>query len=265
MKKLFTTVCTLSLSLLFLFSACTKTPVSPPDSSGSRPGEPEESLWDTSQTDLSHIRSERLIAFTFDDGPKAETEDLLDVFEDFNEDNPDWQAHATLFTLGGNIDGRESTLTRACDLGMELGNHSFSHPNLTTLSDDMLLDEINRTDQLLEEIDGKDRHLLRPPGGHYDDRVLSLVQAPCINWTGNLDTQDWTETSEENTIYNIVSSNLIDGGIVLMHQGYKRTVEAVRRLLPALKQLGFQVVSVSELAKAYGIDIYAGQAYSYLG
>ncbi len=236
-------------------------PTDPPE----KPQETPTGLWDTEDIDLSHIRSERLIAFTFDDGPKAETAALLDVFAEFNEENPDWQAHATLFTLGGNVnDSNKQLLRRAVNEGMELGNHSFSHPNLTQLSDEQLLEELESTDLLLKEADGKEKHLLRPPGGHYDERVLSLTNVPLINWTGSLDTSDWSGVSG-NDIYNKVSSNLIDGGVVLMHQGYVNTVNAVKRLLPDLKERGFQVVSVSELAKAYGIDLYAGKAYSYLG
>lgn len=284
MKIRFSLLPAILLSLAFALGACApdKTSdknqppdppsgqqTSPPDGQPTDPPEkPQETptgLWDTADIDISHIRSKRLIAFTFDDGPKTETAALLDVFAQFNEDNPDWQAHATLFTLGGNVnDSNKQLLQRAVNEGMELGNHSFSHPNLTTLNDEEILEETGSTDKLLEEIDGKEKHLLRPPGGHYDDHLLSLIGVPLINWTGSLDTSDWSGVSE-NDIYNKVSSNLIDGGVVLMHQGYVNTVNAVKRLLPDLKERGFQVVSVSELAKAYGIDLYAGKAYSYLG
>lgn len=263
------------LSFLFVFGACAPTeqkkpqisdpPAVQPDDPPSEQDEEQPGLWDTSDVDISHINSERLLAFTFDDGPKAETAALLDVFERFNESNPDWQAHATLFTLGGNIsETNKQTLRRAFEGGMELGNHSFSHANLTAVNDDQIRQEINSTDLLLQEIDGKERHLFRPPGGHYSDHVLSLAAAPFINWTGDLDTSDWTGVSD-NEIYNKISSNLLDGGIVLMHQGYTNTIKAVERLLPDLKERGFQIVSVSELAKAYGIKMYTGQAYSYLG
>lgn len=274
MKKTISFFFTLCLSLLFVLGACAA-PADPADNGGGKkpdndpPSLTEEEtppgLWDTSDIDISHIHSQRLIAFTFDDGPTEQTEALLQVFEDFNDKNPDWQAHATLFTLGSKItDASVSLLQRAHAEGMELGNHSFSHANLTELSDEEIASEIQQTDLLLKKADGKEKHLFRPPGGHYSDPVLSLSSAPFINWTDTLDTSDWSGTSE-NDIYNKISSNLIDGGIVLMHQGYTTTVNAVSRLLPELKQRGFQVVSVSELAKAYGIKMYAGQAYTYLG
>lgn len=76
---------------------------------------------------------------------------------------------------------------------------------------------------------------------------------------------DVRNTRAQGKSYNKVISNLLDGGVVLMHQGYTTTVNAVKRLLPDLKERGFQVVSVSELAKAYSVRLFAGQAYSYIG
>lgn len=235
------------------------------DATSSAPVSEDRTLWNTDDADISHIRSERLIAFTFDDGPKEETEALLDVFADFNRKNPDMQAHATLFMLGGNITPADVPLLKeAHENGFEMGNHSFTHTNFQTISDEQILEELAKTDALLQEIDGKEKHLIRPPGGHYDERVLSLGDAPFVNWTQALDTSDWSDPGE-NDIYNKVLSNLADGGIVLMHQGYADTVNAVKRLLPDLKQRGFQVVSVSELAKAYGLELHSGNCYSYLG
>lgn len=269
MKKRYPFLLALLFVLLFALGACTPpspSPVTPtpPDDITNEPV-PSEGLWNTDDVDISHIRSERLIAFTFDDGPVAETEALLKVFEEYNKANPDFIAHATLFIMGDKVkESDKAVLQRAFDGGMELGNHSFSHANLTTLTEENILEEIDRTDSILKEIDGKERHLFRPPGGHSDERVLALAKAPFINWTGDLDTSDWTGVSE-NEIYNKITTNILDGGIVLMHQGYPETVKAVERLLPDLKERGFQVVSVSELAKAYEIKMYTGQVYSYLG
>ena len=82
-----------------------------------------------------------------------------------------------------------------------------------------------------------------------------------INWTASLDVSDWQESVTENDIYNTVSSNLLDGGIVLMHQGYDKSTNAVKRLLPDLKARGFQVVSVSELIKYYDAKAEIGKLY----
>jgi len=233
------------------------------DNSGSSSGQDNSDLWDVSDIDISHIgKNNRLIAFTFDDGPTDKTSELLKVFADFNTANPDFTAHATLFTIGSKINDENATvLLDAVKQKFELGNHTYSHNDLTKLSDDKIIDELSKTDMLLKKYDNKDFHLVRPAGGHADNRVLSLYRSTFINWTASLDTSDWQDSTTENDIYNTVVSNLLDGGIVLMHQGYDKSVKAVKRLLPELKTLGYQVVSVSELIKYYNVEAEIGKLY----
>ncbi len=236
----------------------------PPSSNPSSPSAPAENpCLDVSGTDISHIGdNRRLIAFTFDDGPTEKTNALLDVFDSFNATNPDYIAHATLFTIGARVsDENAQILARAVSMNFELGNHTFTHTDLTTLSDEKVKEELLKTDDVLKAFDGKAVHLVRPAGGHADARVLALYPAVFINWTASLDASDWQESVTENNIYNTVSSNLSDGGIVLMHQGYDKTVSAVKRLLPDLKARGFQVVSVSELIKYYDAKAEIGKLY----
>ena len=220
-------------------------------------------LWDVSDIDISHIgKNNRLIAFTFDDGPTDKTSELIKVFADFNSKNPDFTAHATLFTIGSKItDDNAAVISEAVKQNFELGNHTYSHNDLTKLSDDKIIDELSKTDMLLKKFDNKDFHLVRPAGGHADTRVLSLYRSTFINWTTSLDTSDWQDSTTENDIYNTVVSNLLDGGIVLMHQGYDKSIKAVKRLLPELKTLGYQVVSVSELIKYYNAKAEIGKLY----
>ncbi len=280
MKKLFIlTLTVLFAGILTLQTACAgggsensaggKTSVSEnPASSGSLSETtsdelPEADLWDVSDVDISHINENgRLIAFTFDDGPTDKTDALLDIFESFNEKNPDFTAHATLFTIGAKISPNYSrTLERAVSMKFELGNHTFTHTDLTTLTNEKIIEELSETDKALKAFDGKDVHLVRPAGGHADNRVLSTYRSTFINWTTSLDASDWQDGTTENDIYDAVSKNLCEGGIVLMHQGYDRTINAVKRLLPDLKARGFQVVSVSELIKFYDIKAEIGKLY----
>ena len=271
MKNFLKILLALALSAAFLFAfACTKgdngTQNSGNNQSSSSSGgqtEPHD-FWDVSSVDVSHINPKaRLIAFTFDDGPTAKTDALLSVFEDFNAKNTDFTAHATLFTVGSFITEENSAvLTRAVSMNFELGNHTYTHTNLTTLSTEKIIDELKRTDEALKTFDGKAVHLVRPTGGHADNRVLSCYRSTFINWTADLDTRDWDTSSTENDVYNAVSKNLTDGGIVLMHQGYDKTVNAVKRLLPELKARGFQVVSVSELIRHYKAKALIGKLYN---
>ena len=217
-------------------------------------------FWDVNDVDISNIdRNKKLIAFTFDDAPSRTIENILTVYAAFNEENPDCPASATIFCNSGLFDAQSTHVLYSClTLGIELGNHTHSHYDLTTLSQPILLDEINRTDKALFEIDGKPRHLLRAPFGKADTFVKSHAPSPMIDWT--IDTMDWSGVSED-AIYRSVFDNRFSGAIVLMHDGYKNTVNALKRLLPDLKSDGYQVVSVSQMAKAHGCTLRRGNTY----
>jgi peptidoglycan/xylan/chitin deacetylase (PgdA/CDA1 family) len=222
--------------------------------------QPQPTTWDVSDVDIAHIDPARkLIAFTFDDAPSRTLEGILTVYAAYNEANPDCRASATIFCNSGRFDEQTPHLLTSClALGIELGNHTHSHYDLTTLSEAILHDEIDRTDQALQAIDGKERHLLRAPFGKSNDFVAATAPVPMIDWT--IDTLDWSGVSED-AIYRTVFDNRFSGAIVLMHDGYQHTVDALKRLLPDLKADGYQVVSVSQLAKAHGCTLYQGSTY----
>jgi peptidoglycan/xylan/chitin deacetylase (PgdA/CDA1 family) len=153
---------------------------------------------------------------------------------------------------------RRKSLRRAVAMGFELGNHTHSHLDLTILSKEELQTEIDKTDKYLSLLDGRDRHLLRAPFGKIDEFVKSNSPAPLIDWT--IDTLDWTGKSQE-YIFHQIFSNLFNGAIVLMHDGYEHTVSALKELLPALKAADYQVVSVAQLAKAHNCVLKRGERY----
>ena len=219
-----------------------------------------EEIWNMDDVDISHIDPARkLIAFSFDDAPARTLENILAVYAGFNEENPDCRASATFFCNSGLFDEQTPHLLHAClAMGMELGNHTHSHFDLTSLPKEVLLDEIDKTDKALCEIDGKPRHLLRAPFGKTNAFVKSMSPVPLIDWT--IDTLDWSGVSED-SIYRTVYENRFAGAIVLMHDGYAHTVDALKRLLPDLKADGYQVVSISQLAKAHGCTLRCGSTY----
>ncbi|HIU59685.1 MAG TPA: polysaccharide deacetylase family protein [Candidatus Scatosoma pullistercoris] len=225
--------------------------------------ETEALRWDTSDTDISKVDANRkLIAFTFDDAPDSTLKALTEVFEQFNEQNPDCPASATFFCNGIRIDsGTFPLLKKAYQAGFELGNHTDSHKNLLRLSSEEIRKEIDAVDKILQKIDGKPVHLLRVPYGNYNDKVRREAQAPLIDW--EIDTEDWKGISADR-IFNEIYSKRRPGSIVLMHDGYRHTVEAVSRLLPLLKAEGWQVVGVSQLSKALGRPLYAGKVYTHV-
>ncbi len=225
--------------------------------------EPEKTLsdvWDVSDVDVSSIDPTRkLIAFTFDDAPSRTMENIFAVYANFNDNNPDCIASATVFFNGNLFDAQtKHHLHVACALGFELGNHTHTHADLTTLTAEQITDEIRRTDEILEEADGKTYHLLRTPFGKTNETVKQCAFTPLIDWT--IDTLDWTGVSADE-IYESVFSKRFSGAIVLMHDGYENTVDALKRLLPALKEDGYQVVSVSQLSKLHNCPLKRGNVY----
>ncbi len=220
----------------------------------------KEGYWETSGVDISNIHEGRkLIALTFDDAPARTLENILAVFARFNEENPDCTATATLFVNGGRMDEQSVPLLYAATaLGFELGNHTHRHADLTKLEKEELTQEIVRTDELLEKIDGRKLHLLRAPFGRTNALVKENATTPLIDWT--IDTLDWTGVTAED-IFDSVWNGRFSGAISLMHDGYEQTVIALKMLLPALKEDGYQVVTVSQMIKAHGCHFEKGKTY----
>ena len=277
----------LYILLLFVFFACTffgcqpkttppaqssvlKIPNPPPKRLIEQPftsiQTPEEQIpapslfWDTNDVDVSYVsREKKLISFTFDDSPSTHLEQLLSVFADFNEKNPDCKATATVFCNGYLFDNENThTLHNAFVMGWELGNHSYSHPDMAKLSKEEVLNELEKTDKILQAIDGKSTHLFRPPFGSISEIVKEVCPTPIINWT--IDTLDWSGTSVED-IQTQVLTQKYPGAIVLMHDHCSNTVDALKSLLPSLKEEGYQVVSVSTLAKMHNCTLKRGAVY----
>ena len=280
MKKTLTKLLYVGVCAPFIFVACTaKTPSQSENSTppqyvelpNESPNEPPsippatdatENLeyWDLSDVDVSQIaQDKKLVSFSFDDAPGKTLENILAVFATFNENNPDCIATATLFCNGQLIHESSSrTLSMATLLGWELGNHTYSHCDLALLPDELLEGEIEKTQALLQKVDGKARHLFRAPYGRITEEAKAAANAPVFNWT--IDTLDWTGVSAED-IYNAVMTRVYPGAIVLMHDGYAETVRALKRLLPDLKSAGYQVTGISQMAKAHNCKLKNGSEY----
>ena len=221
---------------------------------------PDNEFWDLSDVDVSKIDTTRkLISFTFDDSPSKTLENIFAVFADFNEHYSDCPASATVFFNGGRFQEHTTHLLHtALTLGFELGNHTHHHLDLTSLDEQTLRYEIDATDELLCQADRKQRHLLRAPYGKTNALVKSVADVPLLSW--NIDTLDWTGADAQR-IYESVTESLSDGAIILMHDGYPQTVDALKRLLPDLYEQGYQVVSLSQLAKAHDCAMRKGGEY----
>ena len=195
--------------------------------------------------------SKPMVALTFDDGPSVYTKAILDQLEKYN-------AHATFFVVGNRVSGNASTIKRANDLGCEIGNHSWSHPQLSAISVKEMQNEISKTDAAIEKIIGKKTALLRPPYGAVDADVKAYAGKPLIHWS--IDTLDWSTRNSSKTISSVLN-NVRDGSIVLMHDIYAPTRDAAVSLIPTLISRGYQLVTVSEMAAYRGVTLKNGTIY----
>ena len=195
--------------------------------------------------------SKPMVALTFDDGPSAYTKDILNQLEKYN-------AHATFFVVGNRVASNASTIKRAYDLGCEIGNHSWSHPQLSAISVKEMQNEISKTDEAVKKITGQAPTLLRPPYGAVDADVKAYAGKPLIHWS--IDTLDWEHRTSSKTISSVLN-NVRDGSIVLMHDIYAPTRDAAVSLIPTLISRGYQLVTVSEMAAYRGVDLKNGTIY----
>jgi peptidoglycan/xylan/chitin deacetylase (PgdA/CDA1 family) len=182
------------------------------------------------------------IALTLDDGPQAKlTPKLLDLLA----------AHhikATFFVIGENVAEHPEIVTRAAHEGHEIGNHSWSHPNLGKMSDDAVRRQLQRTDEAIKSATGARPTLLRPPYGSLSARQKRWIHDEfgyrIILW--DVDPLDWKRPGPA-----IVRSRIVkqtrSGSIVLAHDIHPGTIEAMPAILDDLEAKGFKFVTVSEL------------------
>ena len=213
--------------------------------------------------DISKVDTKKkLVALTFDDAPKKTLSSILQAFAEYNENHASAPAAATLFCNGALFDYPAiDKLHMAHALGFELGNHGYTHANLVTLSGEALQKELYQTDKYLQRIDGKPHHLFRPPFGNVNAEMRALVHAPVIHWS--IDTRDWTGI-DGNALIDAATCNLFDGAIVLMHDGFESTAYCIKGLLYKLESMGYQAVTVSQLAAAHNQTLVCGGVYGRL-
>ena len=134
----------------------------------------------------------------------------------------------------------------------------YSHKMLTKLSDTKLDKEINYTKELLSNMTGTDVSLVRPPYGEINNRIKKKYDVPYILWS--IDTKDW-KLKDANKIYEKVINEVSDGDIILMHETYLSSVTALDMIIPKLQEMGYQIVTVSELANLKNVKLENGVVY----
>ena len=181
------------------------------------------------------------VALTFDDGPNERTGEMLEMLAKLG-------VPATFFLVGFRAE-EQPELTRAIQAaGHEIENHSYTHPNLTTLTADEVEAQLSKTSAVIRAITGKPSAYFRPPGGHIDRlvrRAAARQGFTGVFWTINCSPFQGARCDE---LAGYVLDNIRDGGIVLMHNGDPATIAALPRIVGELRRRGYRFVTISDMA-----------------
>ncbi|WP_327350601.1 polysaccharide deacetylase family protein [Streptomyces sp. NBC_01304] len=182
----------------------------------------------------------KCIALTFDGNPGEPTDRLMDLLDQY-------KAPSTFFLEGRRIHKFPDVVRRMAKDGHEIGNHTWTHPRLTDVSDDQIRDELGRTERAISKITGTKSTLMRPPQGRTDDRVSKVSKE--LGMAQVL----WTVTAKdyETDDIKLIAERVLEGagrdGIVLLHPLHKGTLPAMPTILKKLHAEGYTFVTVSQL------------------
>ena len=201
--------------------------------------ESQQEAYENWKNQLEERLSEKRVAISFDDGPSSVlTPKVLEILKQYG-------VHATFYIMGKHVPGNEEIIKQIVEEGHEVGNHSYSHPLLTTLTPEEVHQQIADTQKLIGDATGGIRPTtLRPPYGGFDRMVAEQAGIAILNWS--VDTLDW-KSRNVNSILQEVRESTYNGSIILMHDIHPETVEALPMLLDFLQQEGYTIGSVEEL------------------
>ena len=197
-----------------------------------------------------------MIALTFDDGPYDKvTNRILKVLKDNN-------GRATFFVIGNRLSTYHDVMEKAYEQGNQIGNHTYTHDKRTLngLKPKKARSEVAKVNKLVKKYIGKKPGALRPTYGAANSSVCKMVKKMgmvLICW--DVDSEDWKSRDKKKILKRMKS--LQDGDIVLMHDLYDSTAEAVEELVPKLTKKGYQLVTIDELFYYKEMKQKPGQIY----
>ncbi|MEG0473057.1 MAG: polysaccharide deacetylase family protein [Solibacillus sp.] len=178
------------------------------------------------------------IALTFDDGPHPKvTPQIVKILNKYD-------AKATFFVVGKNVQKYPEVVKNVSDAGHEIGNHTYEHKKLTALTVKQVNSQIELTDNAVKAAIDQTTTVFRPPYGAYNKTITNLLEVPNIMWS--IDTLDWKHHDPNKTLQ-IVKTNAKRDSIVLMHDIHQTTADSLDSVLAYLTQQGYEFVTVSEL------------------
>ena len=185
--------------------------------------------------------SEKKIAISFDAAWGNEyTNYILDTLDKYN-------VKSTFFLVGFWVDKYPEDVKEIAERGHDVGNHSTTHPNMTELSQEKMIEEISVTGEKIENLTGKRPTLFRPPFGDYNDIVIRTCRENgyyTIQW--DVDSLDWKELGVQSVV-DKVTRNVKNGSIVLFHNNAKYIREYLPLVIERLQENGYEIVPISEL------------------
>ncbi len=193
---------------------------------------------------VSGSAATRCVALTFDMGEKAAggTPAVLDALKKEG-------AQATFFLTGQWAEANPELVRRMVAEGHELGNHSYDHPDFTTVGEAEMLSQLDRTEAIVQKITPAGlRPYFRPPFGAYNDKVRAAVAKRgyhILYWT--LDSADWRNEMEVGDVVTRVVGKTNPGDIVVFHGYTEKTAAAMLQVLPQLKAKGYCLRTLSEV------------------
>ncbi|OXG03398.1 peptidoglycan/xylan/chitin deacetylase (PgdA/CDA1 family) [Flavobacterium araucananum] len=196
------------------------------------------------------LATEKKIALTFDDGPSKFTLDVLELLKKYD-------ARATFFCIGKNIETHPEIVKKIIEEGHLVGNHSYSHsPFFDFYNAKKIREEIQKTDDLLEKYTSGKINFFRPPYGVTTPsirRALEKTKHKVIGW--NIRSLDGG-TKNQSLIFNRIIKRVSPGGIVLLHDTASHSVLVLEQFLQFLQQNNYKVISIEELLnlKAYEME-----------
>lgn len=187
------------------------------------------------------MSDQKLVALTFDDGPTIGiTDQVLDVLQENG-------VVASFFLIGQQItDETRYLVKRAHDMGCSIENHSKTHQSMPKQSRQEIVEEIQYTSGLIEEITGEKPAFFRPPFIDYDQKMYDLIDLGFICGYG---CEDWLPTVTAQERIDRVLHDADPGFIILLHDmtDNTNTVEAIKTIIPELKKQGYEFVTVRDL------------------
>lgn len=193
----------------------------------------------------------KLVSITFDDGPGAYTNELVDILSAN-------KAHATFFMVGNRIAKLKDVVLNVYKNENEVAYHSYAHKSFKRQPLEEIQADFLLSNETLKSIIGVPFKLTRPPYGAINDEVKMSLDTSFILW--NVDTLDW-QHKDVDYLFTYTLSHINEGDIVLFHDIHRTSVDAIKAILPELYVRGYQVVTVSALANSYGISLENHNVY----